>query len=164
MSNPELLEPQKPVQSSNRFRSLARVLVALVIVAAAGMYAWRYLYNPCEMDAVKEASAFLVSQQKTYDAQYQFTTTVARSELAIPVSMLEQIFLDTKAVAVPACMQMTKNELLNYMGSVTSAFRAYMAAEKDPAIRDLLSQSDTHYNNFSQELEAVNKCTPFCVP
>jgi hypothetical protein len=136
----------------------------LLIAGAVGVYTWISVYNPCEVDAVKEASAFLVSQQKTYDAQYQFTTTVSRTELAIPVSMLEQISIDTKAVAVPACLQTAKNELLNYMGSVNGAFRTYMAAEKDPRIRDLLHQSDAHYDKFSSELEAVNKCAPLCLP
>ncbi len=116
------------------------------------------------MDAVKDASSFLVSQQNTYDAQYQFTTTVLRSELSVPVNRLEQIAIDTKSVAVPACMQTAKNELLNYMGSVNSAFRIYMATEKDPTIRGLLDQSITHFNNFKMELEAVNKCAPFCAP
>ena len=152
------------VQKPKRFLPAAGALIVLLIAGAVSLYAWIYVYNPCEVDAVKDASAFLVSQQKTYDAQYQFTTTVSRTELAIPVSMLEQISIDTKAVAVPACMQTAKNELLNYMGSVNGAFRAYMAAEKDPRIREMLHQADTYYDKFSSALAAVNKCAPFCLP
>ena len=164
MDNSSLRKTQSIIGKSKRFLLPVGVLIALIIVSAGGTYTWMRLYNPCEVDAVKEASAFLFSQQKTYDGQYQFTTTVSRTELAIPVSMLEQISIDTKAIPVPACMQAAKNELLNYMGSVNGAFRAYMAVETDPRIRDLLRQSDTHYDNFISELEAVNKCTPFCIP
>lgn len=164
MGNPTLLKILGILQKSKRFLLPASALIVLLFAGAVGVYIWIYVHNPCEVDAMKEASTFLVSQQKTYDAQYQFTTTVSRTELAIPVSMLEEISIDTKAVAVPACMQTAKNELLNYMGSVNGAFRAYMAAEKDPRIQDLLRQSDTHYDKFSSELEVVNKCAPFCFP
>jgi hypothetical protein len=152
------------VYKSKRFRLIVGALIVLLMLAAAGMYTRNYLQRSCEVNAVREASAFLISQQKTYDAQYQFTTTVSRSELAVPVSMLEQISIDTKDVAVPACIETAKDELLNYMGSVNGAFRAYMVAEKDPKISYLLSQSDKHYANFHTELEAVNKCAPFCPP
>src|SRR5258707_2168918 len=130
MQTPTPLETQETVQKRNRFLLPASAFIVLLIVTAAGMYAWYYRYNPCEVDAVKDASSFLVSQQNTYDAQYQFTTTVLRSELSVPVNRLEQITIDTKAVAVPACVQRAKNELLKYMGSVNSAFRIYMATEK----------------------------------
>ena len=164
MGNSASLKIDGIFQKSKGFLLPASALIVLLIAGAVGVYIWIYVSNPCEVDAMKEASAFLVSQQKTYDAQYQFTTTVSRPELAIPVSMLEQISIDTKAVPVPACMQTAKNELLNYMGSVNGAFRAYMAVETDPKIRDLLHQSDMHYDNFNSELEAVNKCAPFCLP
>jgi hypothetical protein len=134
------------------------------MLAAVGMYTWNYMHRSCGVSAVKDASAFLVSQQKTYDAQYQFTTTVSRDSLDVPVLMLEEILLDTKEVAVPACMQKAKIELIGYMDSVNHAFQASVARETDATIRDLLRESDRHYANFNRELEAVDKCAPFCFP
>jgi len=164
MDNPAQLKSQNTVQKSSRFLLPASALIVLLIVAAVGTYTWIYLYNPCEVDAVKEASAFLVSQLKSYDHAYQFAATASRTSLVRPVGTLQQILVDTKEVDVPVCMQTAKNELINYMGTVIRAFRAFGVGEEDATIRDLINQSDTHYGNFTTELEAVNKCAPFCIP
>ena len=113
---------------------------------------------------MKEASTLLVTQLKTYDSQYQFTTTVYRDGINPPLYKLRQIFMDTQAVAVPVCMQRAKNALLDYMRTVIRAFQAFAAGEEDTTIRDLVNQSNTHYDNFRSKLEAVNKCAPFCIP
>lgn len=112
---------QETVQKLKRFLWLASLLTTLIIVAVVGVYAWAYLFNPCEEEAVKKASAFLITQLNTYDSQYQFTTTVYRSGLNAPVYKLQQIFADTQAVAVPMCMQTAKNELLSYMRTVMTS-------------------------------------------
>jgi len=164
MENPTPFEIPEPIQKTSRFLWPASVLIILLIIVATGMYAWYYRYNLCEMSAVEDASSFLLSQLKRYDAQYEFAVTVYRTGLARPVDVLQQIFMDTQGGAVPVCMQRAKDELLNYMGTVISAFHAYMGEETETTIRGLLSQSYTHFNNFKMELEAVNKCAPFCAP
>jgi hypothetical protein len=157
-------EIQETVRKSNRFLLLVSTLTALLIIAVVSIYAWAYLFNSCKVDAVKEASTFLITQLKTYDSQYQFTTTVYQDGIGPPLYKLQQIFMDTQAVAVPVCMQTTKNELLNYMRTVIHAFQVFAAGDADTTIRDLVDQSNTHYDNFRSELEAVNKCAPFCIP
>ena len=152
------------MEKSNRFRWLAATLTALIFLAAVSTYAWVYRWNPCEEQAVKEASAFLTAQLAMYDGQYQFTTTVYRSGLDAPVYKLQQIFMNTQAVEVPACMQSAKNELLDYMRTVIRAFDAFGAGEEDTTIRELIDQANTHYDNFNAELEAVDRCAPFCLP
>jgi hypothetical protein len=152
------------MQTSNRFLLLASVFTALIIVAVVGIYVWVPLFNPCEVDAVKASSAFLITQLKTYDSQYQFTTTVYRDGLNAPVYKLQQIFMNTQAVAVPVCMQTAKNELLNYMRTIIYAFQAFAAGEADTTIRALVDQFNTYYDNFRSELNTVNKCAPFCMP
>jgi hypothetical protein len=164
VENSTPFERQGFVKKTSRFLVPASALIVLSILAAVGMYAWYYRYNPCDVTAVEDASAFLVSQLNAYDAQFQFTTTVNRAELAIPVSVLQQIFMNTQAVAVPVCMQSTKNELIDYMRTIIRAFQAYKAQEAVTTIRDLLRQSDIYYDNFKSELEAVNQCAPFCAP
>jgi hypothetical protein len=72
--------------------------------------------------------------------------------------------MDTQAVDVPLCMQTAKHELLDYMATVIRAFQAFGVGEQNATIRDLLGQSDRHYTNFRKELDAVNKCAPFCIP
>ncbi len=164
MDNPAQLKSQDTVQKSSRFLLPASALIVLLIFAAMGMYTWYSLYNPCEVNAVREASVILASQLKTYDHAYQFATTASRTSLVRPVNTLKQIFMDTQGFVVPACMQTAKNELINYMGTVIRAFQAFRAGESDATIRDLVIQSDAQYENFNAVLEAVNKCAPFCIP
>jgi hypothetical protein len=152
------------MQKSKRFLLLASGPVSLIILTATGVYAWAYFSNPCEVNAVKQASVFLNTQLETYDSQYQFTTTVYRVGLNPPLRKLQEIFMDTQALSVPVCMKGAKNELLNYMRTVIRAFQAYGAGEDDANIRALVNESNAYYDNFKSEVEAVNKCAPFCFP
>ena len=164
MENPTPLETPETAQRSRRFLLPASGLLVILIVAAAGTYAWHSLYRPCEVNAVQEASSTLVSQMSQYDAVYRVATTASGSSLLIPVTVLQQIRMDTNEVVVPASMQTAKNELLNTMDAVIKAFLASMAREPDETIRGLINQFFTHLDNFTRELEAVNKCAPFCLP
>lgn len=164
MDNPAPVETRDPVQKSSRFRLPASALIVLLIVAAVGTYTWYFRLNPCEVNAVKEASAILVSQLNFYDRVYQVTTSASPTSLVRPVNTLQQILMDTQEVPVPACMQTAKDELINYMGTVIRAFLAYGARETDAAVWELINQSNAHYANFTAELEAVNKCAPYCLP
>ena len=163
MDDPAQLESQGVVRKSSRLRWLAGVLIVLSILIPVGMYAWRYLYNPCEVDDVEEASTYLVTQLISYDKLFQVAATATQTSLDRPVLEMQRIHLDTRELAVPACMQTAKNELLNYMGTVIRAFRAWERGEADTTIRDLLRQSDTYYDNFYEQLDIVNECAPFCL-
>lgn len=164
MDTPALLDTKGPAQKSSRFPLPGRIIIVLLLVAAVGASTWYSLQSSCEVDAVREASALLVRQRNSYDHTYQFATSASRTSLVHPVTALQQILMDTQDVPVPACMQTAKNELIHYMGAVIRAFQAFGAQEADAVIRDLLDQSDRHYDNFSTELEAVNKCAPLCLP
>jgi len=158
------LETQATVQKSSRFLLPASVFIVLLIIAAVGTYAWYSLYKPCEVNAVHEASALLVSQRKRYDHVYQFATSASRTSLVYPITVLQQILMDTQEVVVPACMQTAKNELISYMRGVNQAFQAFGAGEAYTTIKGLLDESFTHFDKFTAELKAVNKCAPFCIP
>jgi hypothetical protein len=164
MDHPLHPESQVPVQRWKRIRGMTSALIVVFLAAAAAMYAWFFVYNPCEVEAVQEASAFLAGQLNTFDQVYQVATTAFRTAPDHPVNTLKQIFMDTQQVPVPACMQTAKHELINYMGSVISAFQAYQAGEADAAVVSWIRQSDAQYENFHTELEAVNKCAPYCLP
>jgi hypothetical protein len=164
MVNPVQINPQKPVQKLNRFLWFASALIVLFIFASLGLYAWIFVYNPCEVEVVKETSTMLVTQLTMYDGVFQVAVTASRTAPDHPVNTLKQIFMDTQEISVPACMQTAKNELLNYMGTVINAFQAYRAGEADATVRGWIKQSDTRYTNFQAELKAVNKCAPFCLP
>jgi len=164
MVHPGSSHTQDTARKFGRFRWLAGGLFGLLIVAALGIFAWRYVLNPCEVHAVKEASAFLLSQSKRYDSVYRVTADASQSSVLLPVTVLQQISLDTQETDVPACMQTAKNELTNYMRTVIRAFQAYAAGETNAAVIDLIHQSDSHYSNFAAELDVVNKCAPFCIP
>ncbi|MEO7840776.1 MAG: hypothetical protein ABIU06_15645, partial [Anaerolineales bacterium] len=145
MDNPAQLKPQDTVQRSRRFPWLASALSVLLIVAAVGTYTWYTLFRPCEVNAVKETSDFLVRQLKTYDHVYQVAVAASRTSPEHPVNLLKQIFMDTQQIIVPACMQTAKNELINYMGTVISAFEAFRAGEADSSVLGLIKQSDVQY-------------------
>ena len=157
-------KPRQPVQRSKRILWIVSALAVLLLAAAAGMYAWFFVYNSCEVEAVQDASAFLTGQLNTYDQLYQVATTASRTSPDHPVNTLKQIFMDTQQVPVPACMGTAKNELINYMGTVIGAFQAYRSGEADSAVVDLIKQSNVQYERFQVELEAVNKCAPYCLP
>ena len=152
------------MKKSVHYRLPAILFLVGALVAAAGIYTWYFEYRPCEVHAVRDASVFLITQRNTYDDAYQFATTVSRTSLEHPVNTLKQILVHTKDVEVPACMQAAKDELINYMGTVIRAFLAYGAQETDTTVWDLIHESEAHYDNFAAELEAVNRCAPFCIP
>lgn len=153
---------QAHAPNSSHFRWLAGFLIVLIILAPAGVFAWRYLYNPCEVEAVKNAFDSLVIQSKMYDRVYQSAVDGDRTSLDYPVTVMQQTFMDTQTVVVPMCMQTAKGELLNYMETVIYAFRAFGAGEADDTVRDLVQQSNGHYHNFISEMEAVQECAPYC--
>jgi hypothetical protein len=157
MDNPAQLK-------STRFRLPVIALLVLLIVAGVGSYLWYSLRSSCEVNEVKEASAILSIQLKTYDQVFQVAATASRTSPDHPVNTLKQILMDTQEVIVPGCMQTAKKELINYMGTVILAFQAYRAGEADATIQNLVRQSDTQYADFKAELRAVNKCAPFCLP
>jgi hypothetical protein len=164
MDEPARYRSQEPGQKTNRFRLPAAIVIVLMILVGTGLYTWYYRVNACDTSAVKETSTFLSTQLKTYDAAFQFATTVYGTGLSRPVNDLQKIYMDTQEVGVPACLQTAKKELLSYMGTVINAFQAYMAEQPDTTIRGYLNQSNTYYDHFKWELEAVNQCTPYCAP
>jgi hypothetical protein len=164
VGKPAPLETQGIVKKSSRLLFSAGALIVLLIVSAMGVYAWYYSNNPCEVDAVEQASAILVNQMKRYDDIYGVTTSAPRNLLVRPVTDLQLVLMDTQGIDVPPCMRTAKNELINYMGTVIRAFQAYGAGESDATVRGLLDDSHIHINNFITELEAVRECAPFCIP
>ena len=162
MSNAALPETQATMQKSSRFPWRA-ALIVLLLVTGAGAYTWFNLQRSCEVQAVEEASALLVVQTKRYDDVYQVATNAFQTSIDPPVLTLQQIFMDTQEVVVPACLQTAKKELINYMGTVIRALRAYAAQETEATIRDLVTQSNRHYGNFFTELDAVKECAPLCL-
>ena len=157
-------EPEEPAQTSRRLLHAVVAFFALLIIAASGVYAWYALVRPCDVSAVEKASALLVRQRDRYDHSYQFATSASADAIVRPVAELQQILMDTQEVVVPMCMQPAKDELIEYMGIVIRAFAAYGAQEADAVVRELIDQSEAHYDNFTVELDAVNKCAPFCLP
>ena len=115
MDNPAQIKTPGTVQKSKRFLWLASILIVLLVIAPVGIYSWRYLYNPCEVEAVKEASTILVTQLTTYDGVFQVAATASRTSPDHPVNTLKQIFMDTQEINVPACMRTAKNELINQL-------------------------------------------------
>ena len=82
----------------------------------------------------------------------------------MPVSVLKQTVMDTQEVPVPGCLESAKNELVDYMKIVITAFDAYAARESDSTVRGLIGEAVSHLNQFDAELKAVNECAPYCWP
>ena len=152
------------MQRFKGFLLLAGKLLALAIAVTVGVYASMYVYNPCDVDAVKDASIFLDIQLKHYDDVYNSAASGTRTSLTYPITVLQQILVDTQQIAVPACMQTARNELISYMGTVIQAFQSYTAGEEEFTVNNLIYQSNEHYYNFYSELDAVSECAPFCFP
>lgn len=153
-------KPKDIPRTSLRYLTPVLILVAV----AVGVYAWYSLIRPCEANLVERASVRLIDQRDRYDHTYQFATSASPDAVIRPVAELQQILMDTQDVAVPACMQAAKTELVHYMGTVIHAFLAYGAQEPETTVRDLILESETYYDNFNTELEAVKECAPLCIP
>jgi len=151
------------MQKSSRSSIPAIVFIVFLLVAAVSTYALNSLRNSCEVTFVQNASALLLSQMQRYNDIYQVATSASPDSAVLPVTMMQQILMDSKDVDVPACMQTAKDELIDYMGTVIRAFLAYSQREADTTVSDLIAQSDTHYGNFYAELEAVKECAPLCI-
>lgn len=164
MDRSALPETQEPTRKSKRSLRAVSALIVLLLLAVAGVLYTRYsLRRSCDVNAVKETSTFLVTQQRVYDGVYQVAVTATRDTPDHPVNTLKQILMDTQEVDVPACMQTAKEQLVDYMGTVILAFDAYRAGEADATVRDLVEQSNGQYANFRAELKAVNECAPYCM-
>lgn len=148
----------------SRLLLLAGILGGVLLVAVAGVYAWVYLSHPCDVDDVRDASTFLEIQLKRYDDVYISATSGTPDSLTYPVTVLQQILVDTQEVDVPACMQTAQDELLAYMGAVIRALQSYNAGEDNATVRVHLGQSYAHYDRYSSEVAKVNQCAPFCFP
>lgn len=127
-----------------------------------GGYAWLRTVRSCDVAAVEEASDFLVIQLKQYDRVYASAATGTRTSITYPVTVMQQILVDTQQVDVPGCVRTAKQELLDYMGTAIRALQAYSTGEADQTIRDLVYESNTHFDNFYAELRAVKECAPYC--
>lgn len=151
-------------QGSARLRWLTGAVIVLLILASVGGYTWYYAQTSCEVHAVERASARLLQQLDSFDHSYQFAVTASRRAIVRPVEELQQIFMDTQQVRVPACLAAAREELLAYMATVIRAFVAYGSDEPNSMVRSLIDVSDTHYDSFRTELRAVGECAPFCIP
>lgn len=164
MENPLPPNAQYTMQRLRRFLLPAGIIVGLLLAAAVGAYAWFFLIHPCELNVVEEASEILFSQLDRYEDVYQVAINASPSSVVLPVSVLQQILMDTQQVTVPFCMQTAKAELLNYMRVIIRAFDAYAAREPAETVRGLVDKAVTHLHNFDTELEAVKACAPYCIP
>lgn len=135
---------------------------ALVLLAAVGLYALFFVRASCDVPAMERASFLLLHQMERFDHSYQFATSAAPDKIVRPLAELQQIMMDTQTVEVPGCLRAAKGDLVEYMGTVVRAFLAYQALEED-AVRDLVGQSDTHYEEFHVEMEKVMECAPWCL-
>lgn len=162
MENSHPIETQHLSDRWMRFLLAAGILMVLLIVAAVSAYTWFALYGPCKVNTVQAASTALNDQLKLFDAMYTSIPSLAPVALIGPVTQMQQILMDTKEVVVPACLQVARNELITAMETVIRALLAVMESKPEATITDLLDKSTTHRDNFTAELEFVNKCTPFC--
>jgi hypothetical protein len=138
------------------------LIILLCVAATAGGFGWYYFDGPCGVSKVKEGTTALVDQRNIYGGAYQVAASTSLISLSGPVGELQKIQRDTEKIVVPACMESAKNELILAMDKAADAFRAFMAEKLDKEVSRHVKLSTTHLRKFTAELEAVNKCAPFC--
>jgi hypothetical protein len=146
-------------------RAIHVVFVSLLLagLGLVGGSLWRFVLHPCEVDDVQAASAFLEIQVKQYDEVYMSAASGTPEALNYPITVMEQILVDTQQVDVPACMRTARQELLDYMGNVIRAFRAYESGQGDETVRSIIQQSNAHFESYSAELRRIRECAPWCL-
>ncbi|MCI0552040.1 MAG: hypothetical protein L0287_13890 [Anaerolineae bacterium] len=162
MDNTHPIETQDSPDRWSRFLLAAGVVMVLLIVAAVSAYSWFAVSGPCTVNTVQAASTSLIDQLNLFDSLYQ--SIPARTPIAIigPVTEMQQILMDTKEVVVPACLQLARNELITAMETLIRALLAIMESKPEATVTGLVEKSTTHLDNFTAELELINKCAPFC--
>ena len=160
-TSPSSETPQAPDRSM-RLLLIVGVPMVLLIVAAVGGYTWFALYGPCTVNSVETASNTLLGQLTQFDLVYQSIPSRTPVMIIGPMTQMQQILMDTKETAIPACMQTARNELITAMETLIRALLAIMESQPETTIQDLTEKSTSHLDNFTSELEIVNKCAPFC--
>ena len=140
------------------------MVIVLFVFAVAGVTSWYFFSNPCEADDVEQAAALLVIQMRQYDNVYASAANGTRTSIEYPVTVMQQILVDTQGIDVPVCMHTAKNELIDYMGDAIRAFKAFQAGEPNGTIQSFLDSSYAHVRAFRVELDAVKECVPYCAP
>jgi hypothetical protein len=135
--------------------------VLLCILVVGGGIGWHYFYGPCGLSRVKQGGLALADQFDAYHDAYNIAESTARIALAGPVLQLQQVERSTALVAVPPCMERAKEELVQANDATVQAFLAFMS-QNDFEVDAYLSQSDSHLAEFQTQLEAIEKCKPFC--
>src|SRR5262245_11591644 len=143
MENSDPLEEQHFPEKWRRFLWAAGVLMVLLIVAAVGIYIWFALYGPCTANTVERASAALTERLTQFDAIYQSISSLTPVAIIGPITQMEQILMDTKEVAVPACLQVARNELITAMEGLIRALLAVMESKSEATVTNLLEESTT---------------------
>ena len=153
-----------PVFHGSHSRILLKSLVIfLLITVGGGLYARQMLLASCEVESVARASTALLTQMKEFDDVYISTTAGFQSSITFPVSVMQQIMVDTGRMPVPACLETAQSELIEYMRDVIRAFDAFEAGEADSVISGLLNDSYAHVRVFLQELREIEACAPLCI-
>lgn len=155
-------DPQGPVRRNRVLWLFVGAVVASLLVAASAYV--HSLSASCDPEAVEQASAVLFTQMTRYDDVYVSATNGTRDSIDYPLEVMKQILMDTQQVPVPACLQMARSELVDYMRNVIHAFQAFKAGEADLTIKGYLDESHVHVRVFITELERVEKCAPICLP
>ena len=151
--------PKKP----RRFLIVGGLLLAGLVIAAVSVYTWYAVYGPCGRGTVDTASAALIDQLKAFEVDFQSAASMNPIGLVGPVTHMEQTLWDTREVVVPACLQAAKNELATSIESEIRAYLAIMSQKPEKTVKKLKEDAQTHLQNFADELEAVNRCAPFCL-
>ena len=159
MDSLEHRERQK--QRRELINLLVGLVAALCIVLVAGGVGWHYFYGPCGVNRVKESGLALADQFDAYHDAYDIAASTSRIALAGPVLQLQQVKRDTELIAVPACMEGAKNELVLTIDTSIEAFLAFMSQD-DVGVDFYMDQSTSHLAEFRTQLEAVEACKPFC--
>lgn len=152
------------VKGVPRARWVVGALVFLVILAAGRQLALSQLARSCEVEAVKEATAVLVSLTDRFDDVYSSAANGTPTSLEYPISVMQQTLMDTQQVELPACMENVRYELVGYMDAVIRAFRAYAADEPNANVEANLENSYSHIKDATQELDRIEQCAPYCLP
>ena len=159
--SPALLGPRK---RPRRLLLYVSSLIVLSAIVGFGIYKWYLFSNPCELEDVEYASTVLLTQMRRYDDVYASAANGTRTSIDYPITVMQQILVDTQDVEVPACMWRARSELIDYMGDAIHAFKAFQAEKPDTVIQSLLDSSYAHVRAFRAELEVIKDCAPYCAP
>ena len=147
-------------------RFLPFLLLVLVLTGCAQSVFVRPTPTPeqttCKVEDVDKAiedMGLLLTRWMDADA---IASSSPRMSLSGPISDLQAIRRDTKALVVPECLESAQIQLTTFMDYALEGYLAFLGDEPDSTVNKAFSDAKTRLESYTDEILRIKACVPDC--